>query len=81
MSFEFSKTVSHTNTFEHEHGFTVGVEVSVAAKIPFVGKSEVTVSGETSHNWKYGTENTEESTFSASTPLVVPAGHVYQAIA
>ena len=55
--------------------------MSVEAKIPFIAKSEVTVSGETSHNWKYGSENTEESTFTASTPLVVPAGKVYQAIA
>ena len=54
MTFEFSKAISHSNTFTHEHGFTVGLAVEVKANIPFIGSSKVTVSGETSHNWSYG---------------------------
>lgn len=81
MTFDFSRTVSQTNTFEHQFGFSVGVEVSVEAKIPFVGEAGVTVSAETSQSWTYGSENTEETTFSTSTPLVVPSKRVYQATA
>lgn len=81
MSFEFSRTLSHTNTFSHEHGFSVGVTVGVTAKIPFVGSTSIEVSAETSHNWSYGTENSKETTFSVSTPLTVPAGRVYEATA
>ena len=69
ISFEFSKEISHTNTFSHEHGFKVGVSTTVEAKIPFVGKIEVSVSAETSHNWSYGKENSVASGFSGSTPV------------
>ena len=54
MSFAFSKTLAHSNTFTHSHGFSVGVTVSTEAKIPFVGSVGVEVSAETSHNWEYG---------------------------
>jgi len=44
MSFSFSKTVASSNSFEHSHGFEVGIEASVTAKIPFIGETEITLS-------------------------------------
>ena len=51
------------------------------ASIPFVGGVEATVSAETSHNWGYGEENSKTSTFTASSPINVPPGKVYQGTA
>lgn len=73
--------MARANSFSHEHGFSVGVDVEVKAQIPFVGESGVTVSSETSHNWAYGSQNTIETTFTVDTPVVVPPGKVYKATA
>ena len=81
MSFEFTKSVSTTSTFTQTTGVTVGVSVSAKVDIPFVGDSEVEVSTEVSQDWEYGSENQVAFTFEADSPLVVPAGAVYEAIA
>ena len=81
MTFEFSKEISHSNTFSHEHGFEVGVSVTAKAKIPFVAESEVEVSASTSHNWGYGEENSESTSFTTSSPVSVPGGKVYEGVA
>ena len=41
----------------------------------------MSVSAETSHNWSYGKENSETSSFTGNTPVNVPAGKVYEGVA
>lgn len=81
IAFSFTQSITHSNTFSHSHGFEVGVSVTVEAGLPFVAKSEVEVSASTSHNWEYGSENSETSEFSAESPVTVPPGKVYKATA
>ena len=46
-----------------------------------MGKVGVEVSAETSHNWEFGKENSESTSFSSNTPVKVPPGKVYQGVA
>lgn len=81
VSFSFTKSITHANTFTHSTGFEVGLTVGVEANIPFVGSTDIEVSTSTSQNWEYGSENSETSEFTAESPLTVPPGKVYKATA
>ena len=82
LSFDYFRTVTHANIFEHQSGYSVTPLVQVEAKIPFIGSTGlVTISGESSKDWVYGGDNIESSTFTSSCPMTVPYNLKYMAYA
>lgn len=51
MTFSYSKELSSTRTFSHEHGFTIGVEVEIKAGVPSASERSIKVSASTTNTW------------------------------
>merc|ERR1711976_115879 len=78
MTFSYSYTEGHTDSYSNTLGFKVGVAEDIKAGFLFAGE-ETTVSfeGSYSHTWNSG--SSDGTTKSFSFPLSVPAHRIYQA--
>lgn len=76
-TFSFTKEVSNTSTFSHEHGFQiqVGVETKFTVGIPFLAENETTVKfdASTTNTWNFGEENTTTQSYTRASNVEVPA--------
>ncbi|KAK9928821.1 hypothetical protein M0R45_025941 [Rubus argutus] len=72
IEFKFTYTESTSSTWSTTNSWMVGMSVSVSFRIPFIGGTEVTTSGEFSGSYDWGetitTENTLETTYSVVVP-------------
>jgi Clostridium epsilon toxin ETX/Bacillus mosquitocidal toxin MTX2 len=75
--FSYTKVITNTSTFSHEHGFEVatGMQAEFKAGIP-VAKTTWTVGIDitTSHNWSLGEENSASVTYERKSTVTVPPG-------
>lgn len=60
--FEASEKLTETMKWENMYGVTLGLTITTQAKVPFVGKSEVSVSAETTVEFTRGGETSKEKT-------------------
>ncbi|KAM8940484.1 uncharacterized protein RCH25_000529 isoform 1-T1 [Pelodytes ibericus] len=76
--FTFSKTLTETSTFTHEHGFTVamGMELTFKTGVPVIaeGVAKISIDMSTTHTWSFSKTNETQTTFSSSSDVEVPAG-------
>jgi hypothetical protein len=72
IEFKFTYTESRSSTWSTTNSWMVGMSVSVSFRIPFIGGTDVTTSGEFSGSYDWGetitTENTLETTYSVVVP-------------
>lgn len=75
-TFRFTKKISNTSKFSHEHeiAVTVGVETTFNAGIPGLAKNETTVrvDASTRHTWNFGKEATTEQSYEYESTVRVP---------
>ncbi len=83
--FSFTKEVTNSSSFSHEHGFEIAAELkySVKAGVPALAETETSVSlnTSTSHNWSFGEENSTTQAYTHKSAVKVPPGGNIQRIA
>ncbi|XP_063315846.1 tachylectin-2-like [Pelobates fuscus] len=84
-TFSFSKTITETSTFTHEHGFSIdiGAEISFKTGVPFIaeGGVKISVNMSTTHTWTFTETNTTQTSFSSSSDVEVPGGKSIRMVA
>ncbi|KAK9940956.1 hypothetical protein M0R45_017588 [Rubus argutus] len=72
VEFKFTYTQSKSSTWTSSRSWMVGMSVEVSLKIPFIGETGVTISGEYSGSYEWGetitSENSLETTYTATVP-------------
>lgn len=84
-SFNIAKEITNQSSFSHEHGFevTVGATLKFKAGIPIVAETEAStkIEASTSHDWKFGEQNSTKQSYSHTSAVEVPPRKHIQLIA
>lgn len=74
QSFTFEKrmTVEESTSAEHSHGFSIMVGVEGGGGIPFIADGKVKSEATTTHDWKYGKNNSRSAEIVGTFPVVIP---------
>lgn len=84
-SFNVGKEITNQSSFSHEHGFevAVGATLKFKAGIPIVANSEASAKVEvsTSHDWKFGEQNSTKQSYSHTSAVEVPPHKHIQLVA
>eukprot|EP01121_Diplochlamys_sp_Union-15-3_P013327 TRINITY_DN4117_c0_g1_i6.p1 TRINITY_DN4117_c0_g1~~TRINITY_DN4117_c0_g1_i6.p1 ORF type:complete len:463 (-),score=103.36 TRINITY_DN4117_c0_g1_i6:80-1468(-) len=72
------KTIENKSSFERTHGFEVSItnSLTIKAGVPEIAEveSKIEIQTKTTHEWKYGEENTVTQEFSVESAIEVPPG-------
>ncbi len=74
VAVKYSKTLQEVFSFTFSEGLKISTTVSVKAKLPLVGESEVSVSGEASFGTSQSWTTVESRTWEASNTIKIGAG-------
>eukprot|EP01083_Nonionella_stella_P178308 629465_1 len=69
FTFEFTKSVENTSSFEHSHGVAIKAGATGKCGLPLVAEGEVSTELSTEHTWTWGTEETTTQSYTASYPV------------
>lgn len=59
-------------TFEHSHGFSLGVKATFKTGIPFIASGEIETEASTQHQWTVGEEKSKTTTIGMQLAIKVP---------
>ena len=73
-TFSVSKEIPTTSSFTHDHSFSIGIEVTTEAKLPFFGGSEIKVSASYSGGISMTEDTTNTVSYFRESSVEVPPG-------